>query len=264
MGSSHGGAAPAVLVATTRHAGADVHPRGADVGFGLVPEGGSSAAEGGNGVLGIRGAHGYGVGEAARRIYGPIAHLSFVAGGEDREDACCSPGHHIGPEGGIGPVHTAPGVVDHVGGFAGVGVHPVEVCGGQQPLKALVELHIVGEAGIIENLDRNPLGAGGHADLVAGSVVSHDDAHGVGAMIVAIVGGVGVGAREIEPVVIVISIGAAILALQGRVGPVHAAVHVGHHHPAPGDAEVAPYLVSSHFGDVPLYSPFCFPPMSGR
>ena len=185
-------------------------------------------------------------------MHGPTAHLPVVAGGEDGEDARCSPGRHVGPEGGIGPVRVAPGVVDHVGGLAGIRVLPVEVGGGQDPLEALVDLHVIGDAGIIEDLDGDPLSAGGHADLVPTPVVPHDGAHGVGAVIVAIVGGIWVGVREIEPIILVIPIAAAILALQGGVGPVHAGIHVGHHHPAPGDAEIAPHLIGPHLGDVPF------------
>ena len=66
VGSSHGGATPAPLVATAGNAGADVHAGRADLRLGFFPEGGTQAAEGGDGVLGVGGAHGHGVGEAAR------------------------------------------------------------------------------------------------------------------------------------------------------------------------------------------------------
>ena len=186
-------------------------------------------------------------------MHGPIAHLPVVAGGENGEDARRPPGRHVGPEGGIGPVHVAPGVVDHVGGFAGIRVLSAEVGGGQDPLEALMDLHIVGEAKIIEDLDGDPVSAGGHADLIRAPVVPHDGAHGVGAVVVSVSGGTGISVSEIIPVVVVVAVRAPVLALQRGVGPVCACVHAGHHHPAPGDAEIAPHLIGPHLGDVPLH-----------
>ena len=120
-------------------------------------------------------------------------------------------------------------------------------------MKALVDLYIVGASVIIEDLDGDPAGAGGHADLIRAPVVPHDGAHSVSAVTVSVTRSAGISVSVIVPVVVVVALRAPVLALQGGVGPVCAGVHVGHHHPLAGDAEVAPYLIGSHLGDVPLH-----------
>ncbi len=117
---------------------------------------------------------------------------------------------------------------------------------------------------IIQNLDRYPLSIGGHADVeIAVGVGADHDAHSVSTMTVSVSGGAGISACAIIPVVVVVALQTPVFALQGGMGPVHASIHIGHHHTRASDVQVAPDLIGSYAGDVPFNHPSHLPPRVG-
>ena len=83
-------------------------------------------------------------------------------------------------------------------------------------------------------------------------IVADHDAHGVGAVAVAIVGGVRVGAGGVVPVVVVLAFRAtAIGTVQGWMRPVHAGIHVGDDDAFAGDVQFIPDARGSDESEVP-------------
>ena len=247
MGDGHGSAL-FLCVPASRRTGADVGARGRNVRLGLSPGRRTAAGERGDHIIGVGSSYSEGLGKAGRRADGPPVG-ACVAGREDREDAGRSQGLHIGEESLVSSVVAAPGVVDRIGGVVGGGI-AVRV---QQPLKASVDPAIVGIALVVEGFGGDPPGAGSHAD----SSVAYDGAHGVSAMAVAVAGVRVAFIGGTEPVagVHVQPLGAVtpVFGQQGRMLPVHAGVHVGHHHPAAVNAQGVPDQLGPYAGDVPLY-----------
>ena len=209
MRDSHGGATPSPFVATTGDAGADVHAGGAYFWLKLLPEGGASATEGGNGVLEVGGAHGERFRIASRRGNGTVAQFPTVPSTKSRKDTRRPQGLYVGQESKIGHVGKArpPRVVNHVGGFARIRIAAVKIRGSQQPLEARVDPGVIADTVVIQNLDRYPLSVGSHADVEIFIRSRADyDAHGMGAMTVPVSRGAGISARAIIPVVVVVSV----------------------------------------------------------
>jgi hypothetical protein len=112
---------------------------------------------------------------------------------------------------------------------------------------------------VVQNFRGDPASAWRHADLVAQPVIAHHRTHGVGAVVVAILGRAGIEPRGIEPVVVVSSgvrtgrVVAAIPGFQRRVRPVYAGVHPTNDHTCASYAKGRPDLGGADLGDVPFY-----------
>ncbi len=198
----HGGAVRG-LVPAIGDAGEHRHARRGDVRLDLVPVGGAAAGEVAQHLVGVYRRHAEAVGVAAGRAHRAGAQGSLVAAGEHGQDGRRPQRGHVVPEGGVGDVAGAPGAIEDVGGLRRVRVFAVEIGGGQNPLKTLVQRGVGGAAAVIEDLDRHPERPRCDADVLHGGlrIVADQGAHGVGTVTQAIIGGSRIRAGEVVPVV---------------------------------------------------------------
>jgi len=227
VGRGHRGAI-GPCVRSARQAREDIDSRRDHLGLDLGPERRPPATEGQYLVQIPAGAHGDGFRQAGRAAHG-FRPWSRVPGGKHGDNTRGSQGLDVGAKDFELANVVAPRGIHHVGRQGGIAV------GGQEPLECGVDPAIVAVPAIVQHLDRDPVGAGRHANRLAvaygppqrraGHVcpmpVPVDRVEGPligGARPVALVNG--------EPARLV----TAVLRLQGRMLPIHARVHDRHGH----------------------------------
>ncbi len=258
MRAGHGGAVE-VSVAAAGNRGAHVDARRADVW--LVQTGRevarAAAAKAGNNVVDVRGPAGGNVAVVARRA-NRAGSRAGVAGRKRRENAGRPPGVYRSLIPRVAAA-AAPGVVDNIRAHVGVARRVArgypQGAGRGNPFRRGKQGKVGATAGFA-SFSRNPGGPRSHTNLVGAAVIPHHRAHGVCAVIVIVArraGGADV--RGIIPVEVMVETAAqiaAILVHHGRMGVVHAGVHVSHDHAFTGATKGCPDFGGAHAVNAPF------------